>query len=142
MSAVFILTTLVTLGVVSQEKTDRYGVALDVKAYPQATAKEALGSVLKASADKKFDYVVAQLSDPTFIDDRVKRVYGGQFAEQVADTRGRLDPFAQRQLKRFLDEGKWAVEASEATVTLDGTKDRRVRLVKRGERWYLANGWK
>lgn len=140
MSAVVLL-TLATL-CPSQEKAERYGVGVDAKAYPQATAKEALGSVLKASSDKRFDYVAAWLSDPTFVEDRVKRVYGGRFAEQVEDTKGRLDPFAQRQLKRFLDEGKWDVRAAEATVTLDAVKDRRVRLVKRGERWHLSNAWK
>jgi hypothetical protein len=126
---------------VAQEKADRYGVALDAKAYPQATAKEALSSVLKAVADKKVDYVVAHLADPSFVDDRVKRVYGGKFAEQVDDTRARLDPFVQKQLKRFLDEGKWDAGKAEATVTLDGSKDRRVKLVKKGDRWYLANAW-
>jgi hypothetical protein len=139
MSAVLTM-TLLTLSL-AQDKTDRYGVALDAKAYPQATAKEALGSVLKAAAAKKFDYLAAQLADPTFIDDRVKRIYGGKFEEQVEDVRARLDAFAQKQLKRFLDEGKWAVDGDRATVTLDSVKDRRVRLVKKGDRWYLANAW-
>jgi PhoPQ-activated pathogenicity-related protein len=126
---------------VAQEKTDRYGVALDAKAYPQATAKEALSSLLKAVADKKVDYVVAHLADPSFVDDRVKRIYGGKFAEQVEDTRGRLDPFVLKQLKRFLDEGKWSEGKVEATVTLDDSKERQVKLVKKGDRWYLANAW-
>jgi hypothetical protein len=125
----------------AQEKADRYGVALDAKAYPQATAKEALSSVLKAVADKKVDYVVAHLADPSFVDDRVKRVYGGKFAEQVDETRARLDPFALKQLKRFVDEGKWSEGKAEATVTLDDSKERRVKLVKKGDRWYLANAW-
>ena len=37
----------------------RYGIALDLKSYPQATAKEALASVIKAVEDKHLDYLVA-----------------------------------------------------------------------------------
>lgn len=140
MNAAVLTLTVLTMSL-AQEKTDRYGVALDGKAYPQATAKEALGSAVKAAEAKKVDYLVAQLADPTFVDDRVKRVYGGKFEEQVRDTSARLDPFAVKQLKRFLDEGKWEETKEQATVTLDGVKDRRVRLLKKGERWYLANDW-
>src|SRR5262245_55933096 len=52
----------------------RYGVTRDAKSYPQASAKEALASVLKAIRDRKFDYLVAHLADPAFVDDRVKRI--------------------------------------------------------------------
>jgi hypothetical protein len=123
----------------AQEKDARYGVALDSKTYPQATPKETLASVLKAIADKKVDYLVAHLADPSFIDDRVKRVYGGKFAEQVEDTRGRLDPFAVKQLERFAKEGKWDINKTEATVTVEEIKDRQVKLLKKDGRWYLAN---
>lgn len=140
MSAAVLTMTLLTL-CLAQEKTDRYGVALDAKTYPQATAKEALGSVLKAAEAKKVDYLLAHLADPAFVDDRVKRLFGGKFDEQVQDTTARLNPFVLKQLKRFLDEGKWDVSGEKATVTLDNVKDRKVRLVKKGDRWYLANAW-
>ena len=58
----------------------RYGIDADLKSYPQGTPKEALASVLKAIDGKRFDYLVAQLADPTFIDDRIKRVHGGRVA--------------------------------------------------------------
>src|SRR5262249_23543783 len=116
---------------VAGEKGSRYGVALDAKNYPQATPKETLRSVLDAAAKKKFDYVVAHLADPGFVDDRVKRIYGGKFEEQVDDTRARLDPGMLKLLRRFLDKGKWSVEKTEATVRLDDVKDRLVRLVKK-----------
>ncbi len=123
----------------AQEKDSRYGIAPDVKSYPQATPKEALGSVLRAAAGKKYDYLTAQLADPVFIDDRVKRIYGGKFAEQVADVRARLDPAAQKLLKRFLDEGKWTVGKSEAVASLADVKERVVRLVRRNDRWHLEH---
>src|SRR5262245_47722440 len=140
MSAAVLTMTLLTFAV-AQDKGERYGVALDAKAYPQATPKEALKSVIEAGESKKVDYVAAQLADPAFIDARVKRVYGGKCEEQVEDTRSQLRPLALKRLKRFLDEGKWDVGDDRATVTLDGVKDRRVKLVKKGDRWYLANGW-
>src|SRR5262245_59871353 len=119
------------------DKDSRYGVALDARTYPQATPKEALASVLKAAAAGKFDYLVAHLADPAFLDDRVKKVYGGKFAEQVSDTRARLDPLTLKTLGRFRDKGKWTVGKSEATVRLEDVKDRVVRLVKKDSRWYL-----
>src|SRR5262245_48305379 len=66
-----------------EAKGARHGVALDLKGFPQGTAKEALASVLKAIDAKRIDYLVAQLADPAFIDARVKKVYGGAFSEQV-----------------------------------------------------------
>ncbi len=121
------------------DRDSRYGVALDLKTYPQSTPKEALASVLKAAADRKFDYLVAHLANPAFVDDRVKKVYGGKFAEQVSDTKARLDPLTLKKLARFRDEGKWTVGKGSATVTLKNVKDRVVRLVKKDGRWYLEH---
>jgi hypothetical protein len=137
--ALTLLLALSTLQGGAPGKGARHGIDLDTKTYPQSTAKEAMGSVLKAVADKKFDYLVAHLADPAFVDDRVKRIYAGKFAEQVDDTRARLDPFVVKQLKRFLDEGKWSVGDKEATVTHEDIKDRTVHLVKKGGSWYLEH---
>jgi hypothetical protein len=117
----------------------RYGVARDASSYPQATAKEALASALKAIDAGNFAYLVAQLAEPAFVDDRVKRVYGGRFDEQVSDTRARLDPATVKQLRRFFKEGKWTVDKDTAVVTLDDVKDRAVRLVKKDGRWFLQH---
>jgi hypothetical protein len=136
-----VLAGLVPLSSLAQEMARRYGIAPDTKTYPQATAKEALASVLKAAAAGKYDYLTAQLADPAFVDDRVKRLYGGKFEEQVDDTRARLDPAAQKLLKRFLDEGKWTVGKTEAVTRLDKVKDRVVRLVRKDGRWYLEHRW-
>ena len=117
----------------------RYGIAPDSKSFPQSTAKEALASVIKAVDEKKFDYLVAQLADPTFVDDRVKRIYGGKFAEQVQDTRGRLDLPTVKLLKRFLKDGKWTIDSSSARVQLDDVKDKSVCLVQKDGRWHLEH---
>jgi hypothetical protein len=137
--AVFLVFPLGSPANAQEAKTARYGVALDVKTFPQATAKEALASVIKAIDEKKFDYLTAQLADPTFIDDRVKRVYGGKFAEQVQDTQSRLDLPAVKLLKRFLKDGKWTIDKTSAVVQLDDVKDRSVHLVLKDGRWYLQH---
>jgi hypothetical protein len=117
----------------------RYGVAADPKTYPQATPQETLASALKAVDDKRFDYLVAQLSDPAFVDDRVRRLHGGNFAAQVTDTQTRLDPSTVKLLGRFLKDGKWTVEGRQAVVRLDDVRDRAVLLKQIDGRWYLEH---
>src|SRR5690349_21732166 len=95
-----VLLGLLSLSAAVRAADERYGLALDTKAYPQATPKEALASMLKAIDEKKFDYLAAQLADPGFVDERVKKVYGGKFEEQVRDTQARLDPATVKQLRR------------------------------------------
>jgi hypothetical protein len=117
----------------------RYGVEADLKAYPQDTPKAALASVLKAAEAKQFEYLDAQLADPAFIDDRVQRLYGGDFAEQVKDTRDRLDPLTLKQLRRFLDDGDWTEDDMTASALLKDVPDRVVSLRKKDGRWFLEN---
>jgi hypothetical protein len=116
----------------------RYGIAPDLKTYPQATAKETLASVLKAVEAKRVDYVVAQLADPAFVDDRVKRLYGGRFEQQVEDTRARLDPLTIKQLQRFLKDGDWQQDKDRVTVRLKD--DKRCLYFKNGNsRWFMEH---
>ena len=66
----------------------------------RTTPKEALASVLKAADAGRFDYLTAQLADPSFIDDRVKtpvrrRLRGaGQGRRRPASIRARSSCFA------------------------------------------------
>jgi hypothetical protein len=117
----------------------RYGTAPDLNAYPQATPQQALASVLKAAEDKRFDYLVAHLADPAFVDDRVQRLFGGKFALQVEDTRTRFDPTTVKLLGRFLKDGKWTIEGDQAVVRLDDVKDRAVFFKKVEGRWRLEH---
>lgn len=117
----------------------RYGIAPDLGTYPQGTPKEALASALKAIDAKRFDYLVAQLAAPAFVDDRVKRLYGGRFAQQVEDTRTRLDPFVVKRLRRFLSDGTWGEGKTEVAVTLKDLPDQCVYLRREGDRWYLEH---
>jgi hypothetical protein len=49
----------------------RYGISGNVEFYPQGTAKEALSSSAKAYTNKRYEYIVAHLMDPEFIDTKV-----------------------------------------------------------------------
>jgi hypothetical protein len=120
----------------------RYCIALDLKTFPQATPKEALTSVLKAIDAKRFDYLVAQLADPAWVDEHVKRYNGGRFEAQVEETRGRLDPGSIKLLRRFLSEGEWTDGDKEASVRLKDVPDRCLSLRKIEFRWYLENSSK
>jgi len=118
----------------------RYGIAVDLKTYPQSTAKEALAAVIKAVEDKRVDYLVAQLADPDYIDDRVQRLYDGKFESQVEDTRLKMDAATLKLFQRFLKDGEWtSADKKEECVRLKGVKDRCVYFRRIGERWYLEN---
>ena len=134
---IVLLAGLMTVGM--GEPAARYGIAPDLKTFPQATAKEALASVLKAVEAKRFDYLVAQLADPEFVDDRVKRLYAGKFEPQVEETRARLDAPAVEQLKRFLQDGEWTDDKTRVTVRLKDVSDQCINLRQRDGRWFLEN---
>jgi hypothetical protein len=129
------------LVIVDPPKTDtkRHGIEVDLKTYPQATPKETLASVLKAIENKRIDYIVAQLADPAFVDERVKRTFGGKFDEQVNDTRLKLDAVAVKLLDRYLKEGDWVGKESPVSVLLKDVKGRAVTFVQVGDRWYMQN---
>src|SRR5260370_41009581 len=81
----------------------RYGIEADLENYPQAEAKEALASILKVIDKKKIDYLLAQLSDPQWVDNRVQKVHDGKFEELVKETTAKLanDPTEVEELRRF-----------------------------------------
>jgi hypothetical protein len=119
----------------------RYGIAPDLKTYPQGTAKQTLDSVLKAVESKRIDYLVAQLADPSFVDDRIQRLYGSRFDEQVEDTRARLDPLTIKQLQHFLKDGDWQEGKDHVTVRLKD--DKRCLYFKKSDgRWFMEHGSK
>jgi hypothetical protein len=133
------LAVAIGLSVFAAGAAERHGVAPDLKTYPQATPKEALASALKAAESGRFDYLAAQLADPAWVDERVKRLYGGRFEDQVEDTRARLDPSTLKMLRRFLTDGAWSEDQGTASACLKDVTDRRVYLRRVGDRWYLEH---
>jgi hypothetical protein len=135
--------TLLTLAALvpagDDAKAARYGVAPDLVAFPQKTPQETLGSVLKAAEANRFDYLAAQLADPDFIDDRVRRLYAGRFEDQVEDLRTRFDAPTLTLLRRYLKEGTWDVGKDGAVVTLKEVTNRTVSFRPAAGRWFLEN---
>jgi hypothetical protein len=126
----------------ADEPVQRYGIDADFKTYPQATAKEALASILKAVENKRIDYILAHLADPQWVDDGVKK-NGGKFEDFVKECKEtKLDPVAVKQLGRFLKDGEWKVEEKTAEARLKDVPDRSVRFFKIGDRWYLENAYR
>ncbi len=138
--AVFVLGTQVLAG---QEAglSSRYGIPLNTRLYPQNTPKDALASVISAINNKRINYLLAQLTEPTFVDRRVKELYGGDFDELVRETTAKLgnEPGSVKELSRFLKDGEWEVADTTATARLKDIKDRQVFLRKVGDRWFLEN---
>jgi len=125
----------------TKQPPGRYGIEADLDDYPQAEPKVALESVLKAIDKKKIDYLLAQLSDPKWVDSWVQKVYGGKFEDMVKETTAKLasDPTEVEELRRFLREGTWDANESEARATLKDIPDRQVSLRKIEGLWYLEN---
>jgi hypothetical protein len=122
------------------EPAKRYGIAADLKSYPQGTPQETLASALKAIENKRIDYLAAQLADPKFVDQRVKET-GGQFDELVRGARAKLvdDPAPAKLFERFLKEGEWQVGDATASVRLKDVKDRCAYFHLENGRWFLEN---
>jgi len=119
----------------------RYGVPLNTRSYPQGTPKDALASAIRAIEDRRINYLLSQLTEPAFVDRRVKELYGGEFDELVRETTVKLanEPGTVKELGRFLKEGEWEAGETNATVRLKDIKDRQVFLRKIGDRWFLEN---
>jgi hypothetical protein len=121
--------------------TKRYGIEPDLDKYPQTMPKEALESVLKAIANNRIDYLLAQLADPEWVDQRVKTVHNGKFADLVEETTNKLshDRTSVKEIRRFLHEGTWDITDATASAQLKDVPNRRLYLRKIGGRWFLEN---
>lgn len=130
-----------TLAQQAKEPPKRFGIEADLENYPQADAKTAFASVLKAIDNKKIDYLLAQLSDPQWVDERVQKIHGGKFEEAVKETTQLLtqEPATMEELRRFLREGTWGGDDTEARVSLKDVPDHQVSFRKIETRWYLKN---
>lgn len=73
------------------EPPPRFGVPSRVKAYPQATPKQALESVVEAIEKGEITYMLAHLLDPAFVETR------------VADRAAQFEPAVQSELITLRD---------------------------------------
>jgi hypothetical protein len=123
----------------------RYGQEARLDRFPQGTPKETLASVLKAIDEGRIAYLLAQLTEPEFVDARVKsasgKSTGEKFEEVVRETTLKLrdEPAAVAELRRFLQNGEWEQSDEMAVVRLKDIRGRAVYLRKIGPRWFFEN---
>lgn len=129
-----------TLAQVPNKLDRRYNLDVDQDNFPQKTPKQALESLIKAIELKKVHYVVAQMADPAWVDQRVKEVHGGDFASLVKEVSTHLidDPDTLPALRRFLKEGEWQEEGNKVSAKLKNSREQ-VFMQKLEERWFLEN---
>jgi hypothetical protein len=133
----------------------RFGIVLDIKKFPQKTPKEALGSVLKAIGERQFDYLLAYLADPTFVDQRISMLAAqlgpdvnenqkqaaafGRLVQTVTDG-FREDPSKVRDLQLFFGEGEWTESSSSAEAVVKSLPARRVFMkLAAPDRWVMMD---
>jgi hypothetical protein len=151
------LSCLLLAGATAQNKDKsgkRYLIAPNLELYPQDTPENALASVIKAIENKKTDYLLAQLTDPEFVDRQVQRHAealkpdkGGEklkdlaafdeFVKAVA-THLTEDPTLLKDLKRIA-KGDWERGDNAASASTKENKDKHAFFRKVGNRWYFEN---
>lgn len=121
-------------------KFTRYNIDYDSNSFRQDSPKVALGSVIRALNDKRVDYLLAQLTDPEFVDEQVARVHAGKFDELVRAVKIKFanDPDLIKNLVRFHKEGDWKIGDTTATAKLPELKDQ-IFFRYIGSRWFLEN---
>jgi hypothetical protein len=132
----------------------RYLIALDTDTYPQDTPEKALDSVIKAMEDKKIDYLLAQLTDPQFVDRHVQRHAETLKLEKESEVLKNIaafdafvkevtahlteDPTLIKDLKKIA-KGEWDRGDTVASVSAKDNKEKRAFFRKIGNRWYFEN---
>jgi hypothetical protein len=131
----------------------RFGFDADGLTYPQKTPKEAMASIVKALDRKRVDYLLAQMSDPAYVDYWVDR-YKKDFTTGNEDGRRLLafdrlvrettqyfenDPLIHQDLRVFAKKAEWKEEESPAVGAVESIPARKAFLKKIGDRWFLEN---
>lgn len=80
----------------------RYNIEVNLVNYPQKTPQEAMQSISKAIDSGRYDYLLAQLSDPMYVEPRVAEYRGLLFTKEelqreVEDIARELDPKARKR---------------------------------------------
>jgi hypothetical protein len=150
----FLLAALVLSGPIAAQTSSgaRYGFDVLESKYPQKSPETTLASAIKAIETKKFEYLMAQLADPVFVDkkiDEYKGLFKGKEESRTLLAFERLgketakyfqdDPLLVKDLKRFAKDGMWKTEADKAVCTLKALPGRQVFMRKMKDRWFLEN---
>jgi hypothetical protein len=131
----------------------RYGLPVNALSYPQSTPLEALKAFVRALDKNRMEYLVAQLADPRFIDERVAEYRMGvssgsdqartflAFDRMVREVGEHYfaDPQLQRELRLLARDAKFEVNDNQALGVAESVPNRRVYLRRYGARWFLEN---
>lgn len=122
------------------ENVTRLGMASDYEIYPQSTPKELIASLLKAINRERYDYLVAHLMEPGFIDDRVQRtnLKLDDIAKEIK-SKFQAQPELQKDLIKLLNSGEQTDSGTTVIITHKDVKNQQVYLKKIGDRWYVEN---
>jgi hypothetical protein len=153
----WVLLILLPVSFVSAQDTNnlvkRYGFDANLEIYPQKTPQEALRSVCKALDNNRVDYMLAQLADPRYVDEKVAS-YKSAIRQGDDKAKGILafdrlvhetaqyfleDPTIIKELRRFAKDAEWKTDAKQAVGTLASIEGRKVYLRKYADRWFLEN---
>jgi hypothetical protein len=137
---------LANLPLAAQEKKEkenvqtRFGVLPNVELYPQSEPKELLNSVVKALQQGRVEYLLAHLTDPSFIESRMRNS-NASFSELVEVAKAKLkeDPDLYRSIRIIAREGELAEQGDVAMFSHKDFKDRKIFVVKIGQRWFIRN---
>lgn len=114
----------------------RYGQALALDAYPQATVKDALNSATLCLANQRFDYLVAHLLDPKVIDARVEE--RAKAMEEAVEREYRLVRDDQIRQGLTARERLTSDPAAFSAIVRAESQTRAFRLVVRDARAHFA----
>lgn len=115
----------------AEETPPRYGVAFKGKVYLQATPKESLSSLIEAADKGEFNYLVAHLLEPSFVDARVAD-RAKQFEPQVIMNLAALRDFQQKNLDKVERDSRVPTDAAkfQERVLIDARAAAFKQLVK------------
>jgi hypothetical protein len=123
-----------------KEPPKRFDITANFQLYPQATPKELMGTLMKTIQKERFDYLVAHLMEPTFVDNRLAtdRITPSQFSK-VIQAKFKDQPELLRDLLKLLNEGEVEDSGDRAIVKHKDVKNHQVYLKKIEDRWFIEN---
>ena len=131
----------------------RFGQEVNLVRYPQNTPQEAVQSAVKAIYDQRFDYLLAHVADPKYVDARVdkyREALPGKneaaktrqaFQQLVKETTAFFFEDAERigELRLFGKEAEWKIDEDYAIGTLKKVPARQVFMRRMEGRWFMEN---
>jgi hypothetical protein len=149
-----VVTCVLSQAAGGDKAVNRYRIDANREKYPQGEPQQALTSVVKALEAGQYEYLLAHLADPTFVDKRVEE-YKAQIKQKLGDDAKTLlafdrlanetrdhfkdDPGALKELQLFAKSGEWDSKEATAEAQLKSIPGRRVFLKKMDNRWYLED---